>query len=392
MHEAQTRLNWGGRSTSLALAEILEQHAGRSIVSTIGAPHILGQLCDIDVRTDGRSVFELVDDLAVEIAAPRPATTKLAEIHDALTAADELVVNGEGDFILTERLTLVRTMAMMRAAKLLGKPVFLVNSILSYAGGRSDAHALAREEVGRTLARCDAVCYRDPASLALHGELYPEISASWLPDALFAWAPHADRLADRVGFSPVAEGLPLAVHRMLADGDPYVVLSGTSLAGVDTDDFRATVAPLGERLRADGTHLVFAGSDTPDRKLAESLTGLDVHQVDPRVPLAAASLLLWHAAAMISGRYHPSILASLGGTPFLLMASNSHKTRSLLDVVDSGWRADEQPFFTGGRAQAEALTLAVGDVAGRRAPRQQVRHSARTNGATVARGLAELLA
>ncbi|WP_407316898.1 polysaccharide pyruvyl transferase family protein [Isoptericola halotolerans] len=392
MHEAQTRLNWGGRSTSLALAEILEVHADRTIVSTIGAPHILGQLGDIDVRSDGHSVFEMVDDLAVQIAAPHPTTEKLADVRAAITAADELVVNGEGDFILTERLTLVRTMAMMRAAKLLGKPVYLVNSILSYATGRSGADALSHEEVGRTLAQCDAVCYRDPASLTLHRELYPDVPASWLPDALFAWAPHAaTSVADRVGFSPRSEGLPLPVQRLVSGDDPYVVLSGTSLAGVDPQTFRSTVAALGEHLAHDGTRLVFAGSDTPDRALAESLAGLDVHVVDPRVPLTAASLLLWNAAAMISGRYHPSILASLGGTPFLLMASNSHKTRSLLDVVDSGWRGAEQPFFTGGPEQAADLARSVSEVRGRHGVRSHVRRSARANGTAVARGVTDLL-
>ncbi|PRZ06538.1 polysaccharide pyruvyl transferase [Isoptericola sp. CG 20/1183] len=392
MHEAQTRVNWGGRSTSLALAEILERHAGRTVVSTIGAPHILGQLGDTDVRTDGHSVFEVVEELAVEIAAPRPATTKLAEVQAAISAADELVVNGEGDFILTERLTLVRTMAMMRAATLLGKPVYLVNSILSYAPGRTDADALALDEVGRTLACCDAVVYRDPASLALHQELYPDVSASWLPDALFAWSAHVqDTPAGRSGYTPETEGLPLPVHRLLADGRPYVVLSGTSRFGIDTEVLRETIAALQERLATAGVDVVFAGSDKPDRRLADALEGLHIHRVDPQIPLSAATRLLWSASAMVSGRYHPSILASLGGTPFLLMESNSHKTRSLLDVVDNCWRREEQPFFSGGVAQAADLADAVTEVRSHRGARSVVRRSAVANGVVVSEGIAAVL-
>lgn len=393
MHEAQTRLNWGGRSTSLALAEILELHAERTIVSTIGAPHILGQLGDIDVRSDGHSVFEIVDDLAVQIAAPHPTTDKLADVRAAITAADELVVNGEGDFILTERLTLVRTMAMMRAAKKLGKPVFLVNCLLSYAGDTTDADRLAIDEVGRTLAQCDAVCYRDPASLALHQELYPDVPASWLPDALFAWAAHVQDAPRRSsGFSPESEGLPLPVLRLLTSGQPYVVLSGTSRFGIETEVLRETVGALQKHLAEQGVSVVFAGTDKPDRRLAEALTDLGIHHVAPHVPLAAAVRLLHDATAMISGRYHPSILASLGGTPFLLMESNSHKTRSLLDVVDNGWRREEQHFFSGGVAQAADLASAVSEVRGRRRARAAVRRSARANGAAVTRGLPAVLA
>lgn len=47
------------------------------------------------------------------------------------------------------------------------------------------------------------------------------------------------------------------------------------------------------------------------------------------VSLAVASKLLAHSYGFVSGRYHPSILASNLGVPTAYMVSNSHKTRSL---------------------------------------------------------------
>ena len=384
LHEPLTRVNWGGRATSLATARIIERDADRRIVSTINAPYILEPLSPLDTETSNGSSFAVVDELAAAIAARDPATQKLRDVHQAIAAADELVVNGEGDFILTERRSLVRTLAMMRAAMLMGKPVHLLNCILSHAPDRPAHERLIIEQVGETLRRCDSVLYRDPASLALHRELYGSVEADWAPDALFAWS-DATRtsLADRQAFAPETEGLQMPVQRILASDQPYVVLSGTSRKGVDHDDFRTTVLALRAALRSHGIATIFAGSDGRDRGLIRVLEGSGLPVVDPRVPLTAAARLLWNAAGMVSGRYHPSILASLGGTPFVLMHSSSHKTRSLYDVVEHGGPADEFPFFSGGEPMAEKIAAALLSAIDVRGTRSRIRRSAAANGRTV---------
>jgi polysaccharide pyruvyl transferase WcaK-like protein len=43
---------------------------------------------------------------------------------------------------------------------------------------------------------------------------------------------------------------------------------------------------------------------------------------------------LAHARLFISGRYHPSILASLGGTPCIFLESHAHKMGSLARVLE----------------------------------------------------------
>jgi hypothetical protein len=374
------------------MARIVEQHAGRRIVSTINAPHILSPLSPIDTKTDDESGFAVVDELAAAIASPDGGTPKLRAVHKAIADAEDLVVNGEGDFILTERRTLVRTLAMMRAAKLMGKPVHLLNCILSYAPVRPEHEKLIIDQVGETLQQCDSVLYRDPSSLALHRELYGSVEADWVPDALFAWAGATKTsLADRDAFAPETEGLQMSVQRILASEEPYVVLSGTSRTGVDPDDFRATVLALRALLKKQGIALIFAGSDGPDRNFIQALKGSGLPVVDPKVPLTAASRLLWNAAAMVSGRYHPSILASLGGTPFVLMHSNSHKTRSLYDVVEHGGPAEEFPFFSGGEPTAEKIAAAIVPVVGSRGVRSRIRRSAAANGKAVTSAFTRIL-
>ena len=54
--------------------------------------------------------------------------------------------------------------------------------------------------------------------------------------------------------------------------------------------------------------------------------------------------VLAHSRLLITGRYHPSILASPGGTPHLFLASDSHKTLSLQHIIEYS-DACEYPTF-----------------------------------------------
>lgn len=51
-------------------------------------------------------------------------------------------------------------------------------------------------------------------------------------------------------------------------------------------------------------------------------------------PLLAAAKILANASLYITGRYHPCIMSSLGGTPCVMMSSNSHKTISIQEILE----------------------------------------------------------
>ena len=50
-------------------------------------------------------------------------------------------------------------------------------------------------------------------------------------------------------------------------------------------------------------------------------------------PILSAAKILANARVFISGRYHPAILSSLGGTPCVFLSSNSNKTRSVQELL-----------------------------------------------------------
>jgi hypothetical protein len=70
-------------------------------------------------------------------------------------------------------------------------------------------------------------------------------------------------------------------------------------------------------------------NDTPDsflrRVAAETGAGL----VPADAPILQCGAVLAHARLFISGRYHPSIFAALGGTPCIFLGSHAHKMQSI---------------------------------------------------------------
>ena len=61
------------------------------------------------------------------------------------------------------------------------------------------------------------------------------------------------------------------------------------------------------------------------------LTGVKI--IPLITPILSGGYILSNAKLFVSGRYHPSILASLGGTPCIFLGSNSHKTKSLQTIL-----------------------------------------------------------
>ena len=56
--------------------------------------------------------------------------------------------------------------------------------------------------------------------------------------------------------------------------------------------------------------------------------------VPVQIPIVAGLNLLAHARLFVSGRYHPSIMASLGGTPCIFLGANSHKNMGLQEMLE----------------------------------------------------------
>lgn len=351
-HDGTAKSNWGGRATSLALGRIIgcadlnlaSVVAGSNIVegftpdarrtSLEMAARRLGHRAGIPVRARRRYSAAEWGSLAAagRRVALSPPSPRAAAVVASLRMADEVWINGEGDLILAERPTLLRTLLIVHMAVALERPVRMVNSILSDSTAFPQS-TMVVAAVGQALGKCEEIVYRDPVSLRLHQSLYPQLGASWKPDALFVWSHEARQLVRARSFGPYTEGLPSPVQSLLASREPFVVVSGTS-ARFDRSSARRGLREVVAELRRRAIPPVIVATDTGDRWMLEIAEEMEVPSVEPTIPLSAGVALLAHAACFVSGRYHPSIMASLAGTPCVFMSSNSHKTLSLQELLD----------------------------------------------------------
>jgi hypothetical protein len=126
-------------------------------------------------------------------------------------------------------------------------------------------------------------------------------------------------------------------------GEPYVCVGGSARfqdgerIGAGTE---AWYAELVHRLRA-RHQVVLLGHDYPDHVVFERLgRALAVPFVGVQCPIPQVVDLLAHGTVYLGGRWHSAVLAAIGGTPVLPLASNSDvKTRDLADFVapPDGW-------------------------------------------------------
>ena len=85
-------------------------------------------------------------------------------------------------------------------------------------------------------------------------------------------------------------------------------------------------------------------NDWPDSFLREVAKERNIGFVPPDAPILMCGAVVAHAQLFISGRYHPSIFASLGGTPCIFMGSHAHKMGSLSRVLDYDVRREFNAF------------------------------------------------
>ncbi len=263
---------------------------------------------------------------------------RLRQIYDQANQADCLIVDGDGDIVFStppRRQTLF-LLAMIDLGLRLGKPVFLVNSMLSdcpTTGHNAGTVAAAR----KLFARCRAVSLRDPESIAYAREHMPEIDSVLLPDSLFAWYPRFQTAASR----PFCDGdflLPFPEQEELFGkldfSTPWICIGGGALAASQPDRAISAYVRMVQAVRSLGMNVYLTENDTPDaflRKVAAE-TGAGLVPVD--APILQCGAVLAHARLFISGRYHPSIFASLGGTPCVFLGSHAHKMRSISQLLE----------------------------------------------------------
>ncbi len=264
----------------------------------------------------------------------------LARIYDQAAQADLLVLDGDGDIIFTTppRRSTLFLLAMIELGIRLRKPVFLVNTMISDCPvtGRNQATLAAAQ---RLLFQCRAVALRDPESFEYVQTEMPGTNCSLIPDSLFSWFP---LYAGGTSCLP-ANGDFLLPHpeRMEYWGKldfsvPYICVGGGALVATQPDRSIECYGRLVDAVTHLGYRVYLTENDLPDAFLQQVARNKNIGLVPVDAPILLCGSVLAHARLFISGRYHPSIFASLGGTPCVFLGSHAHKMRSLSRVLEYG--------------------------------------------------------
>ena len=366
----RTSLNWG-RGASIALAQLLSgsfQFTGRvtgdyfqlgattlGYVNTLMPPRFSWLFLHLLRNQSRRKAFGWYIRLerffgAKDFIAENPAESvdnllahkrrypALAQIFDQATAADLLVLDGDGDIIFTTppRRETLFLLAMIELGVRLKKRVFLVNTMISdcpLTGRNQKTLAAARS----LFAHCQAVTLRDPESLEYVQKEMPDVNCCYIPDSLFAWFP----LYQDTSAQPPGNGDFLLPHPerdeywgKLDFSKPYILIGGGALAVSQREKSIECYKQLLDAVKELGYRVYLTENDTADCFLQIVARERNVGIIPVNVPILMCGAVLASARLFISGRYHPSIFASLGGTPCIFLGSHAHKMGSLARVLE----------------------------------------------------------
>jgi len=357
--------NWGSRATTMALLELMAA-AGlspsdrvldaevRSRVALADGPvagrllrqPALARLAGAGLARGGRTRLSLERLGVRDAVSDDPAETvrrwrrsgrePLAEWIARVERADAVVVNGEGSMIFTtpSRLEQRFHLAVMQLAHEADVPFAYVNALVADpANGPRNAATVAATR--RLLPQARLVTTRDPWSQAFLREVAPEVASVYVPDSVFAWKGRVGRGRDLLARPEYLTPFHERPDR-LGTWDfqrPYVCVGGSSEAAKDPKRAAASYRRLLQALPELGYPLVVTVSSTGDAFLEELAHELGLPLVPADTNVMVATEILAHAELVVTGRYHPAILAGLGGVPGVLLGADSHKTASVQQML-----------------------------------------------------------
>lgn len=269
------------------------------------------------------------------------ANPHIAEYNLEQYDFDIMVVNGEGSFIFSEipwRESLIITMLMHWAQKL-GKKVYFLNAMLS-DDPNSKHNGKMIDVVSKVFEKCEVVQVRENDSYNYMKKYFGSVAKLEVrPDALFSWY---NLINDKFEVVNGAYHLP---YKYETDESfykydftkPYILIcaSSSSLIMKDIPLAIEKYTKLVENCKKtyEGFGLYLVVTDWGDNFLKKVSEKTGVAFIPTEMNIVSIGKIIANARLFITGRYHPAILASLGGTPCVFMGSNSHKTISLQKLL-----------------------------------------------------------
>lgn len=269
-----------------------------------------------------------------------PANPHLNEFDLRQYDFDALVVNGEGSFIFSEPAwrESVNELMLMYWAQKMGKKVYYLNGMLS-DDPFSKRNNRFISVVKPIFEKAEILGVREDYSLAYATEQFPSANIRKFPDALFTWY---DIINDRFRITNgrYIIGMSGASNKSFSEfdfEDNYILISGSSSVGTAANNMNEIIERYSSLVNAvknsvkQKVYLIEVCEGDNFLREVSKITKTGLIPID--TPILSAAKILANADVYISGRYHPAILASQGGTPCVFMSSNSHKTKSLQELL-----------------------------------------------------------
>jgi len=264
----------------------------------------------------------------------RASHPQLSQLVERVERSDAVVIDGNGDMIFKSAPTrnLLFNLALIELARKIGRPVHYVNALVADCSRTGHNEDLARRCV-QMLRKCDLVSVRDPRSKDVLAELAPDINAPHVPDSLFAWYPDVQEaladLPDRGDFLlPFGFEIPERLGELRFD-EPYICVSGGSRAAWNPTESAKRYIKLVKELQKLGYPVYLVPTCGGDHFLQTVAEQTSSPLIPGEISVFMGGAILAKAQLFLSGRYHPSILAALGGTPCVFFEPDSHKVLSL---------------------------------------------------------------
>jgi polysaccharide pyruvyl transferase WcaK-like protein len=364
-YDATHRKNWGARSASIALHQMMLDHfedvrhlsgyfqtrrhsVGFSLPKKIAEPLINRRnafrpaqwYVRLETLTGARVDF-VEDDprkTAQNIQKYRGNSDYLDRLCEVVQNSDVVIVDGDGDLIFKETPSrnLLFDLALVELAKTFGKKVGFINSIFADCSETGRNQALVDKCV-ETLSKCDFITLRDPISCELVKEIAPDLDVSLVPDSLFHWY---ELVRDSSQYLPVDGNCILPFEEEISEyfdtldfSVPYICLTGGARAAWYPRESFQSYCRLVARLKTLERAVYLVPTSAGDNFLYEVAKETKVPIVPVRTPILMGAAILAKADLFITGRYHAAILAALGGTPSVFLNSDSHKTKSLQHLL-----------------------------------------------------------
>jgi polysaccharide pyruvyl transferase WcaK-like protein len=362
--------NWGCRATTAALRKMVEQSQAAQITHTLFLKRM-----SLRERYVSSKKIQQVEQMAVTATRHlpvgksmanyvntrylQPVWSWLAGIRDSVpesytefstfankVIADELftpekqalencdlvVINGEGSIYDRQRKGRMMLFIAYLAKVHFNKPCILVNHT---ADLRDPVMTDMATQVYPLL---DDVIFREPLSAEAGRSLGRSSDDSLAADAAFTYRPiDAATLADvasRDGYFSIFPDSAVGFD----PGKPYICVGGSSIylrADRPAYDPIPGFQDLCKKLQKYVAPVVLTVPCPTDEKIFRPIArSLNLPLIALTTPTQQAVDILGNAAAYISGRWHPSIMALTGGTPIITLTANTYKTQALMQQIE----------------------------------------------------------